>query len=73
MCPQDLRYDYASLMLNGMPEPSLLAFLLHETPHRINLRFFHLLDLNTDLARIHVLDGQIVDVLELRLFFLTLQ
>ena len=69
MCPQDIRSDYASLMINGMPEPSLWGFLPNDTPHLINLRFFHWLDFNTDLARIHVLDGPIVDVLELRRFF----
>jgi hypothetical protein len=73
MCPQDRREDYVSSMINGMPEPSLLAFLLNDTPPLIDLRFCHWLDLNTDLARIHVLDGQIVDVLELRLLFLTPQ
>jgi hypothetical protein len=52
-------------MIHGMPEPSLVTLLLNDTPHLIDLRFFHWLDLNADLARIHVLDGQIVDVLEL--------
>jgi hypothetical protein len=61
-----------SLMINGMAEPSLLSFLPNETPHLIDLRFFHLMDLNVDRAWIHVLDGQIVDVLELIPFFLTL-
>jgi len=56
-------------MINGMPEPSLLGFLPNETPHRIDLRFLHWLDLNANLAWIHVVDGQIVDVLELRRFF----
>jgi len=60
-------------VINGMPEPSLLGFLPNDTPHLINFCFFHLPDLNTHLACIHVLDGQIVNVLELRLFFLTLQ
>ena len=60
-------------MINGMPEPSLLGVLPNETPHFIDLRFFHLMDLNTHLAWIHVLDGQIVDVLALRLFFFTRQ
>ena len=60
-------------MINGMPEPSLLGFLSNETPHLIDLRLFHLMDLNADFVRIHMLDCQIVDVLELMLFFLTLQ
>jgi hypothetical protein len=60
-------------MINGMPEPSLLAFLLNDTPHLIDLRFFHWLDLHTDLVRVQVLDGHIVDMFKLRLFFLTLQ
>jgi hypothetical protein len=60
-------------VINGMPEPSLWGFLPNDTPHLIDCCFFHLLDLNTPLAWIHGLDGQIVDVLERRLFFLTLQ
>jgi hypothetical protein len=71
MCPQDLRSDDASLMINGMPEPALVAFLPNETPHLIALRFFPWLDLTTDRARSPVLDGQIVDVLELRRLFST--
>ena len=55
-------------MINGMPEPSLLAFLLNDTPHLIDLRCCHSLDLNTDLTRLQVLDCQLVDMLELRLF-----
>jgi hypothetical protein len=60
-------------MINGMPEPSLLAFLPNEILHLIDFRFFHSMDLNTDLAWIPVLDGLFVDVLELMPFFLTLQ
>lgn len=59
-------------MIPGMPEPSLLGFLPNETPHLIDLRFCDVMDLNTDLARILVVDGPIVDVVEPRLCFLTL-
>jgi hypothetical protein len=68
--PQDRREDYASSMINGMPEPSWLACLRNDTPPLIDLRFCHWLDLNTALARIQVLDCQIVAVLELRRLFL---
>ena len=71
--PPDIREDDASWMINGMPEPSLLAFRLHDTPQLIALRFCHWLDLNTDLARLQVWDGQIVAVLELRRFLFTRQ
>jgi hypothetical protein len=60
-------------MVNGMPEPPLLGFLPHKTPHLIDFGFFHLLDLNNDLSRIDVLDDRVIDVLELMLFFLILQ
>ena len=73
MGPQDIREDDACVMIHGMPEPSLLGFLPNDTPHLIALCFCHLMHLNTDFVRIHMLDGQIVDVLELRLFFFTLQ
>lgn len=68
MCPQDRREDKASAMINGMPEPAWLAFLLNNTPHLIDLRFCHSLDLNADLTRLQVGDCQLVDMLELRLF-----
>jgi hypothetical protein len=73
MGPQYRRSDHSSAVINGMPEPSLLGFLPNETPPLIDFCFFHWLDLHANLAWIHVLDGQIVDVLELRFFFLTLQ
>jgi hypothetical protein len=73
MGPQYIRSDHSRAVINGMPEPSLLGFLPNDTPHLIDFGFFHGLDLNTNLAWIHVLDCQIIDVLELRRFFLTLQ
>jgi hypothetical protein len=60
-------------MVNGMPEPPLLGFLPHKTPHLIDFCFFHLLDRNNDLSWIDVLDYCVIDVLELMLFFLILQ
>jgi hypothetical protein len=56
-------------MINGMPEPSLLGFLPNTTPHFIDFHFFHCVDLDADLSWIPMLDGWIVDVLELMLFF----
>jgi hypothetical protein len=60
-------------MVNGVPEPPLLGFLPHKTPHLIDFCFFHWLDLNNDLSRIDMLDDRVIDVLELMLFFLILQ
>lgn len=60
-------------MVNGMPEPPLLGFLPHKTPHLIDFCFFHVLELNNDVAWIAVVDGRVIDVLELLLFFLILQ
>jgi hypothetical protein len=60
-------------VIKGMPAPSLLGFLPNDTPYLIDFCCFHLPDRNTPLAWLHVLDGPIVDVLELRLVFLTLQ
>ena len=60
-------------MINGMPEPSLLGFLPHKTPHFVDFRFFDLLDLNDDPAWIPLLTDWEIDVLKLMLFFLTLQ
>jgi hypothetical protein len=69
MCPQHIGYYHASAVINGMPEPSLVGFLPNKTPHFINFHFFHLVDLNDDLSWIHMLNGWIVHVLELMLFF----
>ena len=60
-------------MVNGMPEPALLGFLANNTPHFVDFSFFHFVDLDEDLAWIHVSDHYRVDVLELRRFFLTQQ
>jgi hypothetical protein len=73
MCPQHLGYYHSSAVINGMPEPSLLGFLPNKTPHFIHFHFFYFVDLNADLSWIPMLDGWIVDMLELMLFFLTLQ
>jgi hypothetical protein len=73
MCSQHLGEDDSSLMVNRMPEPSLLGFLPNKTPHFIDFCFFHLVDLNNDLTWIDVLNGRGIDVLELILFFLILQ
>jgi hypothetical protein len=56
-----------------MPKPSLLGFLSNKTPHFVDFYFFHFMDRNDDLAWIQMLDDLTVDMLELRLFFLTLQ
>ena len=69
MSPQHLGQYHASVMINRLPEPALPRFLPNKTPHVINFCFFHLVALYEDLAWIHGLDGPIIDMLQLRLFF----
>ena len=60
-------------MINRLPKPSLVGCLANKTPHFVDFYFFHFMDLNDDLAWLQVLDDLTVAMLELRLFFLTLQ
>ena len=69
MCASHIGAYHARLMIKGMPEPSLLSFLPHNTPHVVDVCFFHVLDLNADLTWIDVLKGRGIDVWELMLFF----
>ena len=73
MCPQHVSDDHSRAMINSMPEPALVCFLANKTPHFINFYGFNFMARNQHLAGIQLLDGQMVDVLELRRFFLTLQ
>jgi hypothetical protein len=70
---KDIGQDFSRVVIDRMPEPALLRFLPNDTPHLINFCFFHFVDLYEDLAWIHVLEGPIVDMLPLRLFFLIRQ
>jgi len=58
-------------MIHGMPEPSLLGFLPNKPPHFVNFSFFHFVDVDEDLAWLHTLDRDIIDVLKRRRFFFT--
>lgn len=73
MGSQHVGYETSRAMVNGMPEPPLLGFLPHNTPQLIDFCFFHWLDLNHELSWIDGLDGRVIDVRELRRFFLMLQ
>ena len=35
--PERIRQDYATQMVNRMPQPALVGFAAHETPHLIHL------------------------------------
>ena len=40
-----IRKDYATQMVNRMPQPALLRFAMYETPHLIHLRSLYATDL----------------------------
>jgi hypothetical protein len=44
--PKRIGEDHASQMVNCMPQPALLRFALHKTPHLIDLRGLHTTDFN---------------------------
>ena len=71
MGPQHIRQDHACTMINRMPEPSLLRFLLNKAPHFIYFRFFHLLDLHENRIGLQLLEYSRVDMLNSWRFFLT--
>ena len=73
MCAQHVGEDDSSPMVNGMPEPALLGFLLNNTPHFIDCCFFDLVELNDNLSWIDALTCCGIDVLELRCYFPMLQ
>jgi hypothetical protein len=57
-------------MINGMPQPALLSFALHKTPHLIDLRRLHAADLYRDRLGTAALHDGLVDWGERRgLFF----
>jgi hypothetical protein len=69
MRPQHISSDHSSSMIHGMPEPVLMGFLAHKTPHVADFSFFHLVALDEDLTWLQALAHYRVDVLELRRFF----
>jgi hypothetical protein len=70
-CPQHLRQDQASAMIHGRPAPAWWRFLPNNTPHFIDFRFCHLVDLHADRVWLQVLDGPMVDGLQRRRLFVT--
>jgi hypothetical protein len=69
MGSQHLGEYLAGSMINRLPTPALLGFLLNNTPHVINFRFFHFLNLHDDRMGLYLLDCQIGDGSNLRRFF----
>src|SRR5215468_5123580 len=45
---KDIRQDGSGAMINGMPEPSLLFFLAHKTPHFVHLGFASTLNVHSN-------------------------
>jgi hypothetical protein len=71
MGPQPIGYDHSRAMIQGMPKPSLWGLLPNNTPHFIHVPCVHVVDRHDALAWIPRLDGWMVEVLELRRFFVT--
>src|SRR5215468_12325736 len=45
---KDIRQDGSGAMIDGMPEPSLLFFLAHKTPHFVHLGFASTLNVHSN-------------------------
>jgi len=64
------------MVINGMPQPPLLAFAAHKAPHLIDLGCLHLVDHDLHLVdhdlhlrRIKRLEQSFIGLLDERLFF----
>src|SRR6267143_140855 len=51
--PKNIRQDGACLMINGMPQPALVAFFADKTPHLIHLGFPSALKGYSDLLGVY--------------------
>ena len=68
-----LRSDYATQMVNRMPQPALVRFALHETPHLIDLCRFYATDLYGYRVGTAPRHDDCIDLGEPRGFFLVRQ
>src|SRR6266850_7143527 len=51
--PKNIRQDCACVMINGMPQPALVAFFADKTPHLIHLGFPSALKGYSDLLGVY--------------------
>src|SRR2546427_12216260 len=58
-------------MIDGVPQPPLLAFAAHKAPHLIHLGFVHLPQDDVHLRRIKGAEQPCMHLLDGRLFFLS--
>jgi hypothetical protein len=68
--PQDIGQDHTSKVINRMPQPTLVCFAAHKTPHLIHFGGLHTADLYRDrLGTAPFNDGLVNVGEESRLFF----
>jgi hypothetical protein len=51
------------VVINRMPQPPLLAFAAHKTPHLIHLSSLHLVDDDLYLLSVKTLEQSFIDLL----------
>src|SRR5712691_2924797 len=51
--PKNIRQDCAGMMINGMPQPALVAFFADKTPHLIHLGFPSSLNGDSHVLRVY--------------------
>jgi hypothetical protein len=57
------------MVINGMPQPSLLAFAAHKAPHFIHLGLLHLPQDDVNVLRIKHVEQPFIHLLNGRRFF----
>ena len=63
MCAKDIGSDLSRTVINGMPQPPLLAFAAYKAPHLIHLGCFHLVDDDLYLLSIKTLEKAFIYLL----------
>ena len=69
--PEHLGQDDAGQMINRVPQPALVGFAPHATPHLLDLRRLHAAHFDPDRVGTTPLDDAFVDRRERGRFFLT--
>jgi len=62
--PQNIRQDYAGEVINRVPQPALVRFTAHKTPHLIHFGPLHAPYLYRDRRGTAAFDHGLVDVLQ---------
>ena len=73
MLPQDIGHYRSTLMIDSMPQPALLTFVLNNTPHFIHFGFINLLDHHLPCLRLCLRHDCMLNGLSGWLFFLMSQ